>query len=343
MRFAIIARHYAAIQGEFDAFYLSQVDANVVLSPAKRSKGYPMPLNVFGALTAFLTSSFLLAVIFPVVAEGLATRPPFPPTSSSNPLAALGLPYQEVSFPAVDGLTLRGWLIPAVLPNAPAIVYAHGAGQDQRSGLSLVPALHQAGYTVLLFSYRGHGYSDSDGRGITYGFRESEDIDCAVGFLRQTKHVSRVGVIGYSIGASSALLSAARNPDIQVVVAVAPFASAEGVWAANRPSFLPHFVLDWIRRVVEWHKDISLATIELTQLVSRIAPRPILLVHGGQDERIPIAQVEELFAAAGPPKALWIMAGETHHSVRSHGLEAHMDRVICFFDEALHLSHAQPR
>ncbi len=295
-----------------------------------------MPLNVFGALTAFLTSGILLAVVFPVVAEGLATRPPFPLASNSNPLAVLGLAYEEVSFPAADGLTLRGWLIPAV-------VYAHGAGQDQRSGLSLVPALHKAGYTVLLFSYRDHGYSDGDGRGITYGLREGQDIDSATRFLRQTKRIPKIGVIGYSIGASSALLSAACNPDIQVVVAVAPFASAREVWAANRPSFLPSFVLNWIRRVVEWHKGISLAKIELTQLVSRIAPRPLLLVHGGQDERIPVSQVEELFAAAGPPKALWLLDGETHGSIRSHGLEAHIDRVISFLDEALQSNRMQSK
>lgn len=300
-----------------------------------------MPLNVFGALTAFLTSGILLAVVFPVVAEGLATRPPFPPTSSSSPLAVLGLTYEDVSFPAADGLTLRGWLIPAESPDAPAIIYAHGAGQDQRSGLSLVPALHEAGYTVLLFSYRDHGHSDGDGRGITYGLREGQDIDSAVCFLRQTKRIGKLGVIGYSIGASSALLSAARNPDIQAVVAVAPFASAKAVWTANCPSFLPHFVLDWIRMVVEWHKGISLAAVELTQLVSRIAPRPLLLVHGGQDERIPLSQVEGLFAAAGPPKGLWLLDGETHGSIRSHGLEAHIERVICFFNEALQSDRMQ--
>ena len=300
-----------------------------------------MPLNVFGALTALLTSGVLLAVVVPVVAEGLATRPPFPPTSSVNPLTTLGLAYQEISFPAADGLTLRGWLIPAESADAPAVVYAHGAGQDQRSGLSLVPPLHQAGYTVLLFSYRGHGYSDSDGRGITYGFRESEDIDCAVRFLRQTRRISRVGIIGYSIGASSALLSAARNPDIQAVVAVAPFASAWEVWMANRPSFLPHFILDWVRRVVEWHKDISLAAMDLTQLIAYIAPRPLLLVHGNCDERIPLSQVEQLFAAAGQPKAFWLIGGETHGSIRSHGLEANMERVIRFLDEAFQWDSTQ--
>ncbi|MGC8787585.1 MAG: alpha/beta hydrolase, partial [Anaerolineae bacterium] len=130
------------------------------------------------------------------------------------------------------------------------------------------------------------------------------------------------------------LLSAARNPDIQAVVAVAPFASAREVWMANRPSFLPYFVLDWIRRVVEWHKDIDMAAIDVTQLVSHIAPRPLLLVHGNCDERIPLAQVEQLFAAAGQPKALWLIGGETHGSIRSHGLEANMERVIRFLDEA---------
>nr|MBC7245767.1 alpha/beta fold hydrolase [Chloroflexota bacterium] len=296
-----------------------------------------MSLSILGALTALLTSSVLLAVVFPVIAEGWATRPPFPPTSSLNPLTAFGLTYYEVAFQAADGLTLRGWLTPAKSRDAPAIIYAHGAGQDQRSGLSLVPALHQAGYTVLLFSYRGHGHSDSDGCGITYGYRESQDIDSAARFLRQTKQVCQIGVIGYSIGASSALLSAARNFDIQAVVAVAPFASPLDVWAANRPSFLPHFVLDWIRRVVEWHKDISLAAIDLTQLISHIAPRPLLLVHGSSDERIPLAQVKRLFAAAGQPKTLWLIEGETHGSIRSHGLEANIAEIIHFFDEAFSL------
>ncbi|MGQ9492203.1 MAG: alpha/beta hydrolase [Anaerolineae bacterium] len=303
----------------------------------EQRKGYFMPLSICGALTALLTSSVLLAVVFPVIAESWATRPPFPPTSSVNPLTAFGLAYQEVAFRAADGLTLRGWLIPAKSPDAPAIVYAHGAGQDQRSGLSLVPPLHQAGYTVLLFSYRGHGYSDSDGCGITYGYRESQDIDSAVRFLQQTKRVLRVGVIGYSIGASSALLSAARNPGIQAVLVVAPFASPWEVWMANRPAFLPRFVFDWIRRVVEWHKGISLSAMDLTTLVTCIAPRPLLLVHGSSDERIPLVQVQRLFAAADQPKSLWLIEGETHGSIRSHGLEANIAEIIRFFDEAFRL------
>jgi len=293
-----------------------------------------MLLKTLGTLTRVLTSGILLAVVTPIVAESWATRPPILPAYGLNPLTELGLAYEEVDFKAIDGLTLRGWFIPAMSADAPAIVYAHGAGRDQRSGLSIVPALHGAGYSVLLFSYRNHGHSDGDGRGITYGYRESQDVDSAVRFLRQVKHVPHIGAIGYSVGGSSVLLSAARNPNIEAVVAVAPFASALEVWAANRPMFLPRIALDWMRIVVEWSKGISFAAVRLTDRVRHIASRPLLLIFGSRDERIPLSQMQQLFDAAGSPKTLWLIEGETHDSIRTHGLETHMAGVVAFFDEA---------
>ncbi len=302
--------------------------------PDKRARGWAVLVKVLEILTAVLTHGIWLAVVIPIVAEGWATRPPIWPAHQFNPLTELGLAYEDTAFEAADGLTLRGWFIPAASANAPAIVYAHGAGRDQRSGLSIVPALHQAGYSVLLFSYRDHGCSDGDGRGITYGYHESQDVDSAVRFLCQVKQASHVGVIGYSVGGSSVLLSAARNPDIEAVVAVAPFADAMEIWMANRPAFLPHAVLNWMRMVVEWRKGISLAAVRLTDWIRQIAPRPLLLIQGSRDERIPLVQVQQLFAAAGQPKDLWLIEGETHESIYTRGLEARLTEVTAFFDRA---------
>ncbi len=292
-----------------------------------------MLLMTLGALAAVLASAFLLAVVIPIVAESWATRPQTCSGDAETPWSQLGLTYEEAAFPSADGLTLRGWFIPAQSAHAPAIVYAHGAGRDLRSGLSIVPALHRAGYHALLFSYRDCGHSDRHGRGLTYGHGESEDVDSAVRFLLQVKGVREIGVIGYSVGATSALWSATRNPQIGAIVAVAPFKPAE-IWAANRPALLPRSALAWMQRVVEWRKGISLEAIDLTRLIPRIAPRPILLIHGSHDERIPLSQVQELFAAAGKPKALWVIQGETHGSIRSHGLEMYLTDVIAFFDRA---------
>lgn len=126
------------------------------------------------------------------------------------------------------------------MANGEAVVYAPATAHDQRSGLSLVPIFHQAGYHVLLFSYWGHGLSDGLPGRFTYGAAESKDVDAAVAFLHKAKHTGHIAVIGHSAGA--AILSAARNPDIGAVIAVAPFNCPEEVRSV-RPGWT-----DWHQR-----------------------------------------------------------------------------------------------
>lgn len=305
-----------------------------------------MLLNTVGIVMSALAGGSLLPLLpmaAMLAAEMWATSAPAFPLEGDNPLTELGLPFERVAFPVADGRTLRGWFIPTDQPNAPAIVYAHGSGRDQRSGLPLVPALHQAGYNVLLFSYRGFGLSDGNGKGLTYGYGESQDVDSAVSFLRQVKGIRRIGAIGHSVGAVSVILSAARNPRIEAVLAIAPFASVSQVWIGNRPRLIPPFVLDLALRLVEWRKGFSRADVCPEAVIGRIAPRPLLLVHSTCDERIPLAQAQQLFSAAGQPKTLWLMEGESHDSIRNQTLEEHASEVVAFFDAAIRLSGENSR
>lgn len=296
-----------------------------------------MFLRALKVLTVTVAGGALLLASAPLIAEKWATRPPAFPAQDVNPLTELGLPFEEVVFPAEDGRLLRGWFIPAPASSrdAPAILYAHGSGRDQRSGLSLVPTLHRAGYHVLLFSYRGFGQSEGDGRGLTYGVGESRDVDSAVRYLREERGVRRVGAIGYSVGAVSVILSAARNQDIGAVVAVAPFASVAEVWTANRPALLPPFVLDWTLRLVEWHKGFSRTEACAVDVVGLIAPRPLLLMYGTDDGHIPLSHAQQMLTAAGQPSTLWLVEGETHDSIRTRALEERLPEVVNFFDAAL--------
>ena len=282
-----------------------------------------------------LAGGSLLPVAAMLVSEMWATRAPTFPQESDDPLTELNLPFERVAFPAADGLTLHGWFIPTDQPDAPAILYAHGSGRDQRSGLPLVPTLHQAGYNVLLFSYRGFGLSDGNSRGLTYGYGESQDVDSAVDFLHRVKDIRRIGAIGYSVGAVSVILSAARNPHIEAVLAIAPFARVSEVWTSNRPPLLPSFVLDLMLRLVEWRKGFSRADICPVEVIGRIAPRPLLVIHGKDDRRITEIQVRRLFAAAREPKALWLVDGASHGSIRTPVLDELAPDVIAFLDAAL--------
>jgi dipeptidyl aminopeptidase/acylaminoacyl peptidase len=296
-----------------------------------------MLLKAFRIAMSALAGGSLLPIAAMLVSEMRATRAPAFPEEGNNPLTELNLPFEHVAFPAADGLMLRGWFIPTDQPDAPAILYAHGSGRDQRSGLPLVPTLHQAGYHVLLFSYRGFGLSDGNGRGLTYGCGESQDVDSAVAFLHRIKGIRQIGAVGYSVGAVSVILSAARNPHIEAVLAIAPFACVSEVWASNRPLLIPPFVLDLMLRLVEWRKGFNRTDACPVEVISRIAPRPLLLVHSTTDEHIPLAQAQRLFSAAGQPKILWLMEGESHDSIRKRTLEGHASDIVAFFDAAMQL------
>ena len=48
------------------------------------------------------------------------------------------------------------------------------------------------------------------------------------------------------------------------------------------------------------------------ELAARIAPVPLLVVHGDADHYFPVEHAEHLFAAAGEPKELWLEPGFGH-------------------------------
>src|SRR3954447_21893479 len=97
--------------------------------------------------------------------------------------ADAGLPYEDVTFQASDGVSLAGWFIPGPAAPGPVVVWVHGwmwnrlgntAGQTPVPDrdvdfLPATTALHEAGFHVLMFDLRGHGESASGKGPQTYG------------------------------------------------------------------------------------------------------------------------------------------------------------------------------
>jgi uncharacterized protein len=287
--------------------------------------------KLFGAIGA-LTGLSLLLTAGPVIGEMIATTAPI---GVAFPRSFSELVHENVSFPTSDGLILRGWFFPTSDPTAPAIIYAPATAHDQRQGLSLVSPLHQAGYQVLLFSYRGVGSSDGNRLNFSYGARESMDVDAAVRYLTESRGIQEIGAIGHSAGAVSIILSAARNPQIDAVVAAAPFASLQEIWQDNRPAIFPRKLYDLTLHLFELRKGFSRQQVRPVDLVSQISPRPILFINGLADRRITVAQAMSLFQAAGFPKQIIWLPDTTHEQVRSPGLDNLAHQIIQFFDASL--------
>jgi len=287
------------------------------------------------ALVSLFSSLSLLVSAGPVLGELIATSPPI--RFSYTLPGDLGLEYERVSFATSDGLTLRGWFFPTADAQAPAVIYAPATAKDQFQGLSLVKPLHQAGFQVLLFSYRGSGESEGNRFGFSYGARESLDIDAAVRFLSQERGIAKIAGIGHSAGAVSLILSAARNPDLDALVLAAPFATLDAAWRENRPFLFPRGLYQWIFNQVEQLKGFSRDEVRPVDVIHRIAPRPVLFVFGSADRRIGADQAEQLYQAAGEPKQVIWLPEATHNQVRSPGLDNLMLDIIEFLNGSLHV------
>src|SRR5256886_7928224 len=252
--------------------------------------------------------------------------------------ASQALRFANVTFPSRDDhINLKGWLIPGVLPDGRltvdrVIVAVHGTRTNRESPgdhlLELTAALARHGFGVLSFDMRGMG--ESPPAPLSMGALEQRDVLGAVDFLRRgtppfpelgRPHI--IGGLGISMGASTLLLAASREPAIAAVVSdsayaevvpllerevakrnVAPIGRVPGVFA---PAAL---VLARLLYGVDFFAARPVAT------VACLAPRPLFLIHGTADDYVPIANVRQLQAAAsspaGSPGTTWIGPNARH-------------------------------
>jgi len=255
-----------------------------------------------------------------------------------NP-ALLGLSYEEVSFPSVDnGLTLHGWYLP-VQDSESVIIMIHGADGNRADSsigmLEIASGLVEHGYNVLMFDLRGHG--ESEGNRMSAGFYEKRDLLGAVDYVKG-RGFERIGVLGFSVGAATALTGTAESDDIDAVVADSSFADLKEMMEpefSKRTKF-PKFFLGPLLFMVKIMYGVDFNAIKPVESVPRIEPRPILFIHGELDDTVPLEHAYRLRdASQNPESQLWVVPEAGHVRAYITHPEEYISRITAFFDGVL--------
>ena len=291
----------------------------------------------FVFLFVVLSTLWFLCVVAFLVTE-LSIRPPwYHPHPGSTELSTVGLPeywggivtnpkydleldYENVEFQS-DSYTLRGWWVPNKESSA-CIVFIHGGGRDRRAWLRHVEMFHREGYNCLLFDLREHGASDGAGRGFSYGVQESRDVRQAAKWVRAERQMSRVAVVGTSVGGSSVILAAHGCEHIDVVLSENPITHASALQDHHLGVAVKTYLGSSSMITIFFHVFAKLAASILAFRIGLFSKeaitvipeltQPIFLMHGTGDEVVPHHHSEELFAKATEPKELW-MAPDAFH------------------------------
>ena len=218
-------------------------------------------------------------------------------------------------------LTLGSYLVvpPGQTSSMPGVILCHGfpiGPLDARQSALTFPQLldriaSELGWVGLTFTFRGCGTSEGDFS--MQGW--VDDLRAAIDHMEKEANPNGIWLIGTNTGGALALCVAADDPRVKGCALLGPRADFDD-WAAQPRRFLEHArEIGAIRRpgfpssFDEWSRELR--RFRPIDAARRFAPRPLLVMHGEDDESVPVADSRVLAEAHGSAETR-IIAGAGH-------------------------------
>lgn len=221
---------------------------------------------------------------------------------------------EDIYIKSHDGFKLHALWIP--VENAKGtVLMAHGYRStmlvDCHLGFEL---FHQLGWNILVPEQRTHG--QSQGRFITFGVKESRDMEGWIRYHNRRLSTGPVMLFGISMGASTMLYLADRKlpPNVKGIIADCGFTSPAAILSSvyRNVIHLPAIPTIWAAGLFArifagfglWEKD-SRKTLQNSRL-------PVLLIHGKDDGFVPCEMSQQAYDACTGRKELLLVEGADH-------------------------------
>lgn len=197
--------------------------------------------------------------------------------------------------------------------HAEAVVLAHGFYNNKDAYLFRKMAEDfSRDFDVISFDFRGHGKSSGL---FSFTSLESEDLRAVVAYAKERSYRS-IGVIGFSLGAAVAIIEGSRNSGIQSFISVS---SPYDFWKIDYRFWEKEMLEDLKLNLGAKGKGKGfrpgnpfLTKVRPMDAVAKIAPRPILFIHGRQDWLIHPMHSAKLYRKAKQPKKIVLVDDAGH-------------------------------
>ena len=223
---------------------------------------------------------------------------PIPPIGRTAPGAA-GFPEaEEHVLTTADGEKVIVWHVPAK-PGRPVVLFFPGNGDFLSGRVCRFKDITSDGTGLVALSYRG--YAGSTGSPSEVGLLR--DAEAAYAFAIARYAADRIVAWGFSLGSGVAVAIAAGHPVAKLILE-APFTSTVDLAA----SLFPIVPVRLLMRD-SFHSDQRIAHVSA----------PLLIMHGENDNVIPIAFGERLFALSHEPKQFVRLPAGGHDNLDDFG------------------------
>lgn len=251
-----------------------------------------------------------------------------------------GISYDDISFVSRDGeTTLAGWVLHPEDEAKMTIIFGHGYKgnrfEDHIPFFDMAKRLIDLNYRVVMFDFRYAG--ESEGDMSTVSAKEQYDMLGAIDWVKDHYDES-IGLLGISMGASTAILAAAQSEEVVGVVADSPFSDLEDYLRKNLPvwSDLPNFPFTpLILTIMPLITDLDPKEASPISVLDEVAPRPILFIHNKGDASIPYTESELMVEKHPEYFTLWLTEGEGHVMSFKQNKEEYIQKVDDFFSKLI--------
>lgn len=255
-------------------------------------------LRIVAVILAFISGIYLSLIAAAYVFQAHIQYWPY--TQRAETPAEFGMPeMKEVYIKSEDGLDLLAWYVPPAKKDGKIVVIFHGNCCTLAYRAVKAKSFFSKGYGVLLVEYRGYG-GNSGTPSEEYFYKDARAA--AVWLGKRGYRNDQIVAYGNSLG-SGVAVQFALDRGLKFLILEAPFTSAVDVGEFLYP-YIP------VRAILH-------DTYDNFSKIGKISPA-LLIVHGDQDEVIPIELGKKLFAAANEPKQFISIPGGKHGDLYRH-------------------------